>query len=150
MKSALQPEACSFMAADDAMDAECEEQYDDDLSLNTFGDGANVHESKKVEEDKLTTLIGLQSSDGHFRWDDAVAKYSGSTKEDLLSKRQDPAISDDIWITAILVAMLESMAEDKDLWELVVLKAKKFLAKTMSQDQMEKLLATAAGTLQSS
>ena len=33
--------------------------------------------------------------------------------------------------------------------ELVVLKAKKFLAKTMAKDQMEKLLTAAAGILKS-
>ena len=141
---------CDEMEASDEMDADDNEEVQDDVAGIEWSsyDGANV--SKKVEEDKLTTLIDLQSSDGHFRWDDAVAGYLGSTKDELMSKRADAAISDDIWITAVLIAMLESMAADKDLWELVVLKAKKFLAKTMNQDQMEKLLAAAASVLQSS
>ena len=140
---------CDEMEASDEMDADDNEEVQDDvvgIEWSSY-DGANV--SKKVEEDKLTTLIDLQSSDGHFRWDDAVAGYLGSTKAELMSKRADAAISDDIWITAVLIAMLESMAEDKDLWELVVLKAKKFLAKTMAKDQMEKLLTAAAGILKS-
>jgi len=154
LKSALQPEletACFMDSAADGMDAGCEEEcdvYKKSLDLN--GGGANVEEPEVVEEDKLTTLIGLQSSDGHFRWNEAVAKHSGSSKEDLMSKRPDSGIGEDIWITVILIAMLESMAEDKDLWELVVLKAKKFLAKTMTQDEMDKLLTAAAGILQSS
>ena len=140
---------CDEMEASDEMDADDNEEVQDDVAGIEWSsyDGANV--SKKVEEDKLTTLIDLQSSDGHFRWDDVVAGFLGSTKEEVMSKRPAVAGSDDIWISAVLIAMLESMAEDKDLWELVVLKAKKFLAKTMAKDQMEKLLTAAAGILKS-
>jgi hypothetical protein len=105
--------------------------------------------SKAIKvEDKLTSLVDLQSSDGHFRWDDIVSSHAGKTKDELMLKRPDATVNEDLWITAIIITMLEAMKEDKDLWELVVMKAKKFLAKTMSQDQIEMLLVAAAGAVQ--
>ena len=149
---ALADSSCAETAVVMAAEIEvlCDQLEEDFSGIGVEPSAVDAPDPKKAEEDKLTTLIDLQSSDGHFRWDDAVAGYLGSTKAELMSKRADAAISDDIWITAVLIAMLESMAADKDLWELVVLKAKKFLAKTMNQDQVEKLLAAAASVLQSS
>jgi hypothetical protein len=129
---------------------------DSDLNMDSYDAGEMdvvemcLSESSKAikVEDKLTSLVDLQSSDGHFRWDDIVSSHAGKTKDELMLKRPDATVNEDLWITAIIITMLEAMKEDKDLWELVVMKAKKFLAKTMSQDQIEMLLVAAAGAVQ--
>jgi hypothetical protein len=61
----------------------------------------------------------------------------------LAAKRPALAGSDDLWLTAIAIVLLEAMSAEKDLWELVVQKARKFLAKTLNNDDIEKLLEAA-------
>jgi hypothetical protein len=100
-------------------------------------------EKPAKEEDKLTSLIDLQCSDGHFKWGDGLARLTGKSQEDLAAKRPAFAGSDDLWLTAIAIVLLEAMSAEKDLWELVVQKARKFLAKTLKNDDIEKLLEAA-------
>jgi hypothetical protein len=100
-------------------------------------------EKPAKEEDKLTSLIDLQCSDGHFKWGDGLARLTGKSQEDLAAKRPALAGSDDFWLTAIAIVLLEAMSAEKDLWELVVQKARKFLAKTLNNDDIEKLLEAA-------
>ena len=96
-----------------------------------------------LDEDKLTSLINLQSSDGHFRWGEILTICTNQNKDELSAKRPRLVKNDDLWLTAIAVALLEAMEKDLDLWELVVLKARKFLAKHMSPEKVKKLIEAA-------
>ena len=94
-------------------------------------------------EDKLTSLIDLQSSDGHFRWGEILTVCTNQNKEELTAKRPSFAGNDDLWLTAIAIALLEAMEKDMYLWELVVQKARKFLAKHLLQEEVKKLIEAA-------
>ena len=96
-----------------------------------------------MEEDKLTSLIDLQSADGHFKWGDSLERLTGKSREDLAAKRPSLVDSDDLWLTAIAIVLLEAMTAEKDLWELVVRKSKQFLARTLKSEDIEKLLEAA-------
>ena len=96
-----------------------------------------------LTEDKLTALINLQFSDGHFRWGEILAVCTKQNKDELSAKRPRLARNDDLWLTAIAIALLEAMEKDLDLWELVVLKARKFLAKHLSPEEVKKLIEAA-------
>jgi hypothetical protein len=100
-------------------------------------------EMPKKEEDKLTALVDLQTSDGHFKWGDGLERFAGKTKEELMANRPSFAGHDDLWVSAIVIVLLEAMEAEKELWELVVAKARKFLAKSLTQQQIEMLLAEA-------
>jgi hypothetical protein len=107
--------------------------------------------AKAGEDDKLTSLIELQCSDGHFKWGEVLASLTGKNKKDLSAERPSFAGSgsggsgvDVNWLTAIAIVLLEAMTAEKELWELVVQKAKKFLAKTLAEEDVAKLLLDAA------
>ena len=139
-----------------SLDAEAEEMDDcadaaDEVGMDCFlsSDGVREEPEKRAkakpakEEDKLTSLIDLQCSDGHFKWGNGLARLTGKSREDLAAKRPSLVESDDLWLTAIAIVLLEAMSADKDLWELVVQKARKFLAKTIKNEDIEKLLEAA-------
>ena len=96
-----------------------------------------------LAEDKLTSLIDLQSSDGHFRWGEILTVCTKQNKDELTTKRPSFAGNDDLWLTAIAIALLEAMEKDLDLWELVVQKARKFLAKHLTLEEVQKLIEAA-------
>jgi len=95
------------------------------------------------EEDKLTSLIDLQSSDGHFKWGEVITRCTGKSKDELTSKRPSFVADDDIWLTAVVVALLEAMTDEKDLWELVVQKARKYLSSHLKEEEVEKTIESA-------
>ena len=115
--------------------------------------GPTAKPAKEGEDDKLTSLIDLQCSDGHFKWGEVLASLTGKNKKDLSAERHSFAGSgscsggsgvDVNWLTAIAIVLLEAMTAEKELWELVVQKAKKFLAKTLAEEDVAKLLLDAA------
>jgi len=125
-------------------DSISDDAADFDMSDSCEAEEMKPETKEKKAEDKLTTLVDLQSSDGHFRWGEAVAAHSGKTKDELMATRPDFVSAEDPWITAIVISMLQAMKEEEELWELVVAKAKKFLSKMFSNDQVEKMLSEAA------
>ena len=94
------------------------------------------------EADDLTLLIRLQSASGSFVWGDVIAKLWNRTQEDLMAA--NPGSGEDLWITTLAIRALEEMTSQKDLWELIVQKAKKFVVKQLGEAGLENLLAVAA------
>ena len=71
-------------------------------------------------------LVLTQNADGSFPFTEDVAIIIGSTVPDLLE--QSNAIEPIAWITMICIEFLEKFfQEEKPVWELVVLKANKWL-----------------------
>ena len=102
---------------------------------------------KENHEDKLSQLVRLQAADGHFIWNDVIAKSCGMTQHKLMAASPSYAKVEEVWITGLVVAMLEQMPELKDLWELVVRKARKYLEKQITLIKTEKLIQDASGLL---
>ena len=97
-------------------------------------------------QDKLSQLVRLQAADGHFVWNDVIDKCYGMAREELMANSPDFA-SEEVWITSLVVAILEQMLELKDLWELVVRKARKYLEKNVTLANVEKLVQAASTLL---
>ena len=93
-------------------------------------------------EVQLSSLINLQAADGHFNWGDVFLSCLGKSQSDIVSACPKYT-KKDCWITALAIVVLENLVDQKDLWELVVLKAKKFIAKQMKDGEKEKLMNAA-------
>merc|ERR1712062_284255 len=77
--------------------------------------------------DPLTNLIHLQMANGSFKFGKALQTSIGITENQLMEKC--PENEEHItWITALAVAVFEKkFSNDKDLWELIAKKARKYI-----------------------
>ena len=116
------------------------------------GGGGDVMEQEQQKEmpevkDDLDSIIDLQGSSGIFKWGSVLERVFSATKEAVMQKRGDGGIDQDVWLTAVVIAYLEAkMGERKDLWELVVQKARKCLKK--KQANVEQIFKLAEGYIQ--
>ena len=118
-------------------------------SVKSSSYGADESDSSAVddqEEDKLSQLVRLQAADGHFIWSDVIAKFCGMSQQKLMAASPSNA-TEEVWITGLVVAMLEQMVELRDLWELVVRKARKYLENQITSTYVEQLIRDATGLL---
>jgi hypothetical protein len=112
--------------------------------VSTDSPGMPMEQKAAVqEEDKLTPLINLQSSDGHFKYGDVITRCTGKSNDELAAKQPSFVTDNDLWLTAIVIALLEAMTNEKDLWELVVQKARKYLSNRLKDKEMEKIIEAA-------
>ncbi len=118
----------------------------DPFALDCFltnSSGMPMEQKAAVQEDKLTSLIDLQSSDGHFKWGDVITRCTGKSNDELATKRPSFVTDNDLWLTAIVIGLLEAMTNEKDLWELVVQKALKYLSNLLKEEEMERIFKAA-------
>merc|ERR1711879_959309 len=108
-------------------DVEEEEMEQYDMNMDSFWD-SDQDDLDCAEQDDLEKLINLQLANGSFKF----GKCFGHSEEEM--KKSCPSgESFEVWITACAIAMLEKKYKnDKDLWELVVDKAKKFVKSNIS------------------
>ncbi len=70
-----------------------------------------------------------------LRWGPALDRLLGKTMSEVASKKLAEVKEDEVWLTLVVVALLElTMAEKKELWELVADKAMKFVKKKMGEE----------------
>jgi hypothetical protein len=103
-----------------------------------------VQKDSLSKEDALTKLIHLQTANGSFKFGQILQELIGMTENQLMEKVQESE-PEDVWITAVALALLEKkFSEDKELWELIANKAKTFIQKhTKSNfDEIMKKVAT--------
>ena len=95
---------------------------------------------EKNEVNILDVIIDKQKSDGNFEWTERLESEFGITSE-------NPGnVKDGDWITALVVAVLKvKFPKDKVIWDLMVKKAVKALAKSLGGDQakVDNLMAQA-------
>merc|ERR1712107_465013 len=97
------------------------EQYD--MNMDGFFSDSDQDDLDCAEQDDLEKLINLQLANGSFKFGKCF-KHS----EEEMKKSCPSGESFEVWITACAIAMLEKKYKnDKDLWQLVVDKAKKFV-----------------------
>ena len=109
------------------------------------GGREKVQNDQNIQNDELTDLIRLQAADGHFIWGNVISKRFGKSREEIVKSWPGPENErlEDIWMTVLAVVALEMITQQKDLWELVVQKARNFLAKHLDEDVMDKVFAEA-------
>ena len=96
------------------------------------------------DDDDLTTLINLQRADGHFEWSDKLFLITFVSERNLEKRQPKYVKSKDLWVTAFVLALLEDMQDRKEIWELVVEKAKKFLCRSLTPEEVQNLITEAA------
>lgn len=85
--------------------------------------------SAKKKKTDLDIIIDQQGSGGEFRWSKEFEKVLGIKKNELDANRME-GIDKEAWLTAVIVVYLEQkMLAEKDLWELMVQKARKCVMK---------------------
>ena len=100
-----------------------------DTPALTDGKSTSLQQKEARKDESLTNLIHLQLADGSFKFGKILENLTGMTEQELMEKcyRGEDGIT---WITAIAFAVLEKFfPNDKDLWDLVVNKAKLFIQK---------------------
>ena len=84
-------------------------------------------EESKKSEDLLTDLVNLQSSSGLFGFGSSVEKALKMDSKTISDRNPDcKNVGDDVWLTVLVIKFIEmKFGQEKDLWELIVMKAKK-------------------------
>ena len=123
------------------------------MDMLNEADGCYEEEEKIKEGEKETdngdimnSIIDLQRSSGAFQWGSVLEKALKISKMDA-----DKAAKDngglEVWVTALIIVYFKlKMTASKDLWELVVEKATKFVEKN-SQGKTHKILQNAEGVI---
>ncbi|CAI9733743.1 Hypothetical predicted protein [Octopus vulgaris] len=96
-----------------------------------------------TNKDILTCLVGLQAFSGFWNLDDQLAQALNISLKDL--NKENPSISDKVWATALVVAVLrEKLASQHCEWELMEKKAIEWLeSQNIQPMNSEKLLEKA-------
>ena len=121
-----------------------EEDDDDDMGYGLFDDAPAAPTAKTI--DPLHGLIGLQTFSGAWEWNDellAIVMPEGKKLE------FDAAfVLEQVMATSLAVAYMEArLADSKDVWEMVVEKAKTWLGSQVGADVVDGLVEKAKGLL---
>ena len=133
------------MGASFAKSEEEKEEEDDDMGFGLFDDAPAAPKAAKSVS-PLHVLISLQTFSGAWEWKDellAVVMSKGKKLE------FDAAFgSEHVMATSLAVAYLESrLADSKDVWEMVVEKAKTWMGSQVGEDAVDGLVEKAKGLL---
>ena len=120
-----------------------EEESENDMSFTLFDstDSRSMSRSRSASpqpksKDPLEALIDLQLANGSFKYGSGL----GFSEEEL-KKSCPESISNEVWITAIVIGILaKKFAKDKDLWELVANKAKNFVKTNLVKMDYDQLM----------
>lgn len=90
---------------------------------------------RRQSVDSLTEIIHLQSAGGMFKWGPPLETAFKKSATEALAAGAQGNVAESVWITALVVAYLEGkMVEQRDLWDLVVAKAKSYLTSQLGND----------------
>ena len=115
-----------------------EEDDDDDMGYGLFDD-APAAPKAAMSVSPLHGLISLQTFSGAWEWNDDLFAVVGKKLE------FDAAfVSEQFMATSLAVAYLEArLADSKDVWEMVVEKAKTWMGSQIGEDVVDGLIEKA-------
>ena len=124
------------------------EESDNDMSFGLFeaessSDDSDAEEEMKcsVKEPGLNELIDLQLANGTFKMGKSIETLLDIKEEDI-KKKCPQGVEMDVWITALCIVLIETkFKESKDLWELVISKARKSIGHTT--ENMDEIMVEA-------
>ena len=87
------------------------------------------HKVGRTEEHRnLLMLTSLQSAVGYFKENESIEKLIGHKFGIFRKECLDTGIETRVWLTALIIAFIErEFPDDKDSWEMIVEKARKWL-----------------------
>ena len=88
---------------------------DMDLSLRKEN-SSDIKVTSDKKDDRLFSLTRLQAADRHFIWVDVILSCFGKGQSDIVLACPKYA-KKDYWFTALVIAVLEKLVNQKDLWE---------------------------------
>jgi hypothetical protein len=121
---------------------EKEEDDDDDMGYGLFDD-APAAPKAAMSVSPLHGLISLQTFSGAWEWNDDLLAVVGKKLE------FDAAfVSEQVMATSLAVAYMEArLADSKDVWEMVVEKAKTWMGSQIGEDAVDSMVEKAKGLL---
>ncbi|XP_036356119.1 LOW QUALITY PROTEIN: von Willebrand factor A domain-containing protein 5A [Octopus sinensis] len=124
----------------DSVDSSC---MPPPFKVRRVTDEESFMSSGSTNKDILTCLVGLQAFSGFWNLDDQLAQALSISLKDL--NKENPSISDKVWATALVVAVLrEKLASQHCEWELMEKKAIEWLeSQNIQPMNSEKLLEKA-------
>lgn len=122
-----------------------EEDDDDDMGFGLFDDAPAAPKAAKSVS-PLHGLISLQTFSGAWEWKDELLAFVTPKGKKL---EFDAAfVSEQVMATSLAVAYMEvRLADSKDVWEMVVEKAKTWVGSQVGEDVMDGLIEKAKGLL---
>ena len=123
------------------------EEEDDEMGFGLF-DGPSVPRtaSPSLQASPLHNLIGLQSFSGAWDWSDELLAVVAPNEKKLVF--DDTFGSQQVMATCLAVAYLEiRLADRRDVWDMVVEKAKAWLDTQVGADVVDSLVDKAKGLL---
>ncbi|CAL8143672.1 unnamed protein product [Orchesella dallaii] len=130
----------------------CKEEMSSDSSMDDDDeDDDPVPETmRKSCTTKLTMqkLISLQSFDGSYLLDEKLSDIVDVSLKKLKEDDKKHGLPDKVFATALAIAyFMNKLHSEKDMWELIVLKARKWLAKNLSDaGQVDNVISMAASS----
>ncbi|KAL8698188.1 MAG: hypothetical protein Q9201_006712 [Fulgogasparrea decipioides] len=89
-------------------------------------------EDTRTDNEKVHAVIGFQDFEGWWRWDQNLLEILRVAEVDMMKEKE--------WVTVLVIKWLETkMASEKEVWELVVEKARAWLAGRMMGTELERL-----------
>ncbi|CAL8104245.1 unnamed protein product [Orchesella dallaii] len=153
----------SFYGCNDETRSSSDADYEsgEDLGFALFDDYGET-KNKSLDDDceqelvlfgsSCQRLITLQCYDGSFALDDKLSDVIAIPLDKLNEDHQKHGIPEKVFATALAVAFfINKLATEKDVWDLVVLKARKWLEKNLAFDgHVEGVLNKAASIVSES
>ena len=102
-------------------------------STSSSSDGESATDRKQLrlttDMERLLALISLQTAAGAFRYDKSLLdEVIGAQGEKFRLECEERNVSQDNWLTALIVAFIEvNFAAERDTWELVIEKSRDWL-----------------------
>jgi len=138
------------------------------LSSSTFGSSSvpvlgNIRRSVRsavsdfsemeVEAEDTPTpviqLISLQSFDGSYTLTEKIAAIVGKSLDEIKNGASKGNLQEQVFVTALAISFfLTKLSAEKDVWELIVMKARKWLAKAIQPEQVDAAIQTATTFLE--
>jgi phage tail tube protein FII len=96
----------------------------------------------------LMQLISLQSFDGSYTLSEKFAVIVGKSLEEIKGGASKANLQEQVFTTALAISFyVTKMSGEKDVWELIVNKARKWLGKSLQPEQVTAAVAAASAFL---
>jgi len=137
---------------DDSFSCDTSSEESDKSSICLFDTEVFVESQTKAKLSKTTEttdivmeLISQQSFNGNFAWGEALKVALKEDSQEKILARSPRKVSLENWLTILVITYLKlKKPDEKDLWELVVQKAKSFLEKEEPNVEKRRRLEKAA------
>ena len=100
-------------------------------SADTILEGSGKSKYLGTNLDRLEALISSQTSVGFFKENTIIKNIIGDKFDEFQQQCQNKNMESKVWLTALIIAFIEkSFPKEKDVWELIIEKARSWIGDT--------------------